>query len=82
MSMRVNYELSQPSTLKAQHPLSADLIRLAEMYSKLSLKDPAAIIDTSHADSNKKFKEQIRIVREVLHSCCSALPTNASNEVI
>lgn len=45
-----------------------DLVRLLEMYSKLSLKNPAAIIDANHSNSNKKFKEQIRIVREVLHS--------------
>ena len=45
-----------------------DLIRLWEMYDKLALKNPAAIIDANHSNSNKKYKEQIRIVREVLHS--------------
>ena len=45
-----------------------DLIRLLEMYSKRDLKNPAAIIDVNHSNSDKKYKEQIRIVSEVLHS--------------
>lgn len=45
-----------------------DLIRLWEMYQKKDLKNPAAIIDANHSNSDKKFKEQIRIVSEVLHS--------------
>ena len=30
-------------------------------------KNPAAIIDANHSNSNKKFAEQPRIVSEVLH---------------
>lgn len=45
-----------------------DLARLCEMYYKLDLKNPAAVIDANHANSGKQFKEQIRIVNEVLHS--------------
>lgn len=45
-----------------------DLIRLVEMYEQRDLKNPAAIVDANHANSNKKFYEQIRIVKEVLHS--------------
>ncbi len=45
-----------------------DLSRLLEMYNKLDLKNPAAIIDANHSNSNKRFREQIRIVSEVLHS--------------
>lgn len=45
-----------------------DLTRLLEMYSKRDLKNPAAIIDVNHSNSDKKYKEQIRIVSEVLHS--------------
>lgn len=45
-----------------------DLMRLAEMYQQRELKNPAAIIDANHSNSNKKFREQIRIVSEVLHS--------------
>ena len=32
------------------------------------LKNPACIVDANHNNSNKQFKEQIRIVKEVLHS--------------
>ena len=45
-----------------------DMMRLLAMYQKLELKNPAAIIDANHSNSNKQFKEQIRIVSEVLHS--------------
>lgn len=45
-----------------------DLVRLLEAYKKKELKNPAVIIDTNHSNSNKKFKEQIRIVSEVIHS--------------
>ena len=45
-----------------------DLVRLLESYEKKDLKNPAAIIDANHSNSNKKFKEQLRIVSEVIHS--------------
>lgn len=45
-----------------------DLMRLYEMYQKMELKNPAAIIDANHSNSDKKFKEQIRITSEVMHS--------------
>lgn len=45
-----------------------DLVRLLSSYQKMELKNPAAIIDANHSNSNKKFKEQIRITSEVLHS--------------
>ena len=45
-----------------------DLARLAEMYSKRDLKNPAVIVDVNHSNSSKQYKEQIRIVSEVLHS--------------
>ncbi len=45
-----------------------DLIRLCEMYQNMELKNPAAIIDVNHSNSGKKFKEQIRIVKEVMHN--------------
>ena len=45
-----------------------DLVRLLEMYGKRGLKNPAAIVDTNHSNSNKQYKEQIRIANEVLHS--------------
>lgn len=45
-----------------------DLVRLMEMYEQLSLKNRAVIVDANHSNSGKKFKEQIRITSEVLHS--------------
>ena len=45
-----------------------DLARLAEMYEKWNLKNPAVIVDVNHSNSSKQYKEQIRIVSEVLHS--------------
>ena len=45
-----------------------DMQLLLEMYNKLDLVNPAAIIDANHANSNKKYEQQPRIVKEVLHS--------------
>ena len=46
-----------------------DLNHLAELYDKSGLLNPAVIIDTNHANSGKKWMEQPRIAKEVLHSC-------------
>ncbi|WP_275532377.1 MULTISPECIES: 3-deoxy-7-phosphoheptulonate synthase [unclassified Blautia] len=45
-----------------------DLQLLLEMYEKRDLKNPAVIIDANHSNSGKKYEQQIRIVKEVLHS--------------
>ena len=45
-----------------------DLMRLWELYASRELQNPAVIIDANHSNSNKKYKEQVRIVSEVLHS--------------
>ncbi|MGH4117328.1 3-deoxy-7-phosphoheptulonate synthase [Clostridium sp.] len=45
-----------------------DLIRVAKEYEKRQLLNPSIIIDTSHANSMKSYKEQPRIAREVLMS--------------
>jgi len=45
-----------------------DLIRLVDMYNERDLANPAIIVDANHANSNKQYKEQTRIVKEVLHS--------------
>ncbi len=45
-----------------------DMIRLSEMYHKRLLANPAIIVDTSHANSGKKFEEQPRIAKEVMRS--------------
>lgn len=46
-----------------------DLQRLAEVYGSKGLQNPAVIVDTNHANSGKRYLEQIRIAKEVLHSC-------------
>ncbi len=46
-----------------------DLCELHELYSKTNLKNPAVIVDTNHANSGKKWAEQPRIAKDVLHSC-------------
>lgn len=45
-----------------------DLARLSDLYLKSGLKNPAAIVDTNHANSNKNYLEQIRIANEVAYS--------------
>ena len=45
-----------------------DLMHLSALYAKKDLKNPAIIVDANHSNSNKQYKEQIRIVSEVLHS--------------
>ncbi|MBR4051194.1 MAG: 3-deoxy-7-phosphoheptulonate synthase [Clostridia bacterium] len=46
-----------------------DLVHLAEIYANSGLENPGVIVDTNHANSGKKYLEQIRITKEVLHSC-------------
>ncbi len=46
-----------------------DLVNLCEAYSKSNLKNPGVIVDANHSNSGKKYLEQIRISKEVLHSC-------------
>lgn len=45
-----------------------DLNRLLEKYETMDLLNPAAIIDSNHSNSNKQFEQQVRIVKEVMHS--------------
>jgi len=45
-----------------------DLALLMELYGESDVINPACIIDTNHANSGKRFAEQPRIVKEVLHS--------------
>jgi len=45
-----------------------DIIRLSESYKKRNLKNPAIIVDTNHANSNKQYKEQPRIAYDVMRS--------------
>ena len=45
-----------------------DLYSLYETYQKSGLANPAVIVDTNHANSGKKYLEQPRIAKEILHS--------------
>ncbi len=45
-----------------------DLNFLLNLYNERDLKNPACIIDANHNNSNKQFAQQIRIVKEVMHS--------------
>ena len=45
-----------------------DLNLLLDLYNERNLKNPAVIVDANHSNSNKQYIEQIRIVKEVLHS--------------
>ncbi len=44
------------------------VMQLAEGYAKSDLENPAVIIDANHSNSNKKFKQQIRICEEVMQN--------------
>ena len=45
-----------------------DLLELAKLYDESHFANPAVIVDTNHANSGKKYEEQVRIAKEVLHS--------------
>ncbi len=45
-----------------------DLMRLWELYGQRELQNPAVIVDVNHSNSDKMYREQVRIVSEVLHS--------------
>lgn len=45
-----------------------DLNLLLEKYNERDLVNPACIVDANHNNSGKKFEQQIRIVKEIMHS--------------
>ncbi len=46
-----------------------DLLMLSDLYAAKDLKNKSVIVDTNHANSGKKYLEQIHIAKEVLQSC-------------
>ncbi len=46
-----------------------DLQHLLESYGEREYQNPAVIIDTNHSNSGKKYLEQIRICKDIMHSC-------------
>jgi 3-deoxy-7-phosphoheptulonate synthase len=45
-----------------------DLLRVSELYAKSALVNPSVIVDTNHNNSGKKYLEQIRIAKDIVHS--------------
>ena len=45
-----------------------DLLRVGELYQQSGLANPAVIVDTNHNNSGKKYLEQIRIAKDIVHS--------------
>ena len=45
-----------------------DLLRVSQLYEEAGLKNPSVIVDTNHNNSGKKFLEQIRIAKDIVHS--------------
>jgi 3-deoxy-7-phosphoheptulonate synthase len=45
-----------------------DLLKLSDLYAESGLANPSVIVDTNHANSGKKYNEQIRIAEDVVHS--------------
>ena len=45
-----------------------DLLRVQELYAKSNLAKPSVIVDTNHNNSGKKYLEQVRIAKDIVHS--------------
>lgn len=45
-----------------------DLLRVKELYEKSNLVNPSVIVDTNHNNSGKKYLEQVRIAKDIVHS--------------
>ncbi|MBR3309018.1 MAG: 3-deoxy-7-phosphoheptulonate synthase [Lachnospiraceae bacterium] len=45
-----------------------DLHAVSDLYKKENYQNPGIVIDCNHSNSGKKYEEQIRIAKEVLHS--------------
>ena len=45
-----------------------DLAKLYDLYAASGLKNPSVIIDTNHSNSGKKYLEQVRIAKDIVHS--------------
>lgn len=46
-----------------------DLQQLLELYGERDLQHPAVLVDVNHSNSSKRYLEQPRICKDVLHSC-------------
>lgn len=46
-----------------------DLQHVLELYGEKEISNPAVIVDANHSNSGKNYLEQIRISKDILHSC-------------
>lgn len=46
-----------------------DLRHVLEIYHEREFQNPAVVVDVNHSNSGKDFMEQIRISKDVVHSC-------------
>lgn len=46
-----------------------DLQHLLESYEEKEFMNPGVIVDTNHSNSGKRYLEQIRISKDIMHSC-------------
>ena len=46
-----------------------DLQHVLELYGEKEIANPAVILDTNHSNSGKNYLEQIRISKDIMHSC-------------
>lgn len=46
-----------------------DLMMVSRLYAKGDFENPAIIVDCNHNNSGKQYLEQVRIAKDVLHSC-------------
>ncbi|MBO5755347.1 MAG: 3-deoxy-7-phosphoheptulonate synthase, partial [Clostridia bacterium] len=45
-----------------------DLLRVEELYESSRLSNPSVIVDTNHNNSGKRYEEQVRIAKDIVHS--------------
>ncbi|MBO7171278.1 MAG: 3-deoxy-7-phosphoheptulonate synthase, partial [Clostridia bacterium] len=45
-----------------------DLLRVKELYESSRLSNPSVIVDTNHNNSGKRYEEQVRIAKDIVHS--------------
>ena len=60
------YQTTDGKTVSNYH--YENLLDLISLYEEFGLDNPAVIVDTNHANSGKKYLEQIRIADDVIHS--------------
>ena len=45
-----------------------DLQNVLQLYQQFDLRNPAVVVDVNHSNSGKRYLEQVRIARDVMHS--------------